>query len=133
MYIDTACTWKEAPTAGGATAEQPFIEEKRGLCARDDYSIHECHSFSIGIDPFHDHRTGFFFGTNPNGMRVELFHSPTSTWTSARISMPKWDLRHVLTCGNTSCEPDLVPVLKLWDYANLRCTLAVKFTYLFNL
>jgi len=47
----------------------------------------DCDQVTLYLDPYHDHRTGYFFTTNPIGVQQEGVFSTTSIWMS-----PGWRL-----------------------------------------
>jgi hypothetical protein len=86
-----------------------------------DATLRPDDSFSFMVDTFHDHRTGFFFGTNPNGMRVEVLQLGESQrtinrewdcvwWSSGKITELGWSLEARIPFRSLRFNPQNVEV-----------------------
>jgi hypothetical protein len=86
-----------------------------------DATLRPDDSFSFMLDTFHDHRTGFFFGTNPNGMRVEVLQLGETQrtinrewdcvwWSSGKITDLGWSLEVRIPFRSLRFNPQHVEV-----------------------
>jgi hypothetical protein len=88
LYLAILCQDRDAAAIAG------------GLGRRDE--VPQTDQISIGLDPRHDHLTGFFFQTNPSGWQGDLFMYDDDRMD--RDFNAVWEVRTQVVAGGWSAE-----------------------------
>jgi hypothetical protein len=112
LYLAILCQDRDAAAIAG------------GLGRRDE--VPQTDQISIGLDPRHDHLTGFFFQTNPSGWQGDLFMYDDDRMD--RDFNAVWEVRTQVVAGGWSAE-FRIPFSQLRFTASLRGNTVLRWEY----